>query len=384
MKANNKTKTLQTDSNADIIFKQGDYVHTYIVISTNGYPDGATLYLLDSNMNQLYSPYDINGNQVKTECTIVVGETDALQLPANYDGNKYTDFEEGTYNWKLKYNGNQTFAEQIIPITIKIQDFDLEKNLTSEIYPNENIQIQLKTWLNTNPSVNNFDMDRLTTNASYDSSTGIITYPNSDINDLSIGEHTQIVNQKYELNYKIKNPIIFNYGYGDTHPCTYSRTIPIIIPKGCTMNFLTPKTNTNFVINDITYKATDVINLNGEKQAYFLKRFPPGSYSLTGTTILNDGNTYSVSGSFNVPTIGCSIILSYDENNVIATYMYNNETPIPNASIQILKDNVAIDTLTTNSNGQCTVAIQIGSIYKAQAIDYDNSILLESNNLLIQ
>lgn len=400
MKADNKTKTLQTDSNADIIFKQGDYIHTYVVLDTSGYTNGSILYLLDSDMNQLYSPYDVNANQIKTECTIVVGETDALQLPANYDGNEYTDFEEGTYNWKLKYNGNQIFEEQIIPITIKIQDFDLEKNLTPEIYPNEDIKIQLKTWLNTNLSVNNFDMDRLTTNASYDSSTGIITYPNSDINDLSIGEHTQLINNDYSINYQINSPVIAKIGtsFSDNSRTSFTYLEDKWFGIGSRSSSRTGTVGSNLL--ETQYRMGYVNGLNvhlsvgwSHASNYDLGTkttdpghtkiviIPPGTYTwdVSGKTDFCTNEFYHDSKEFSILTTDCTLTLSRDENNIVATYMYNNETPIPNASIQILEDGIVIDTLITDNNGQCSIEGTLVSAYKAQAIDYDNSILLSSD-----
>ena len=405
MFTDNKIKDLKTDSNADIIFKQGDYIHTYIVLDTSGYTNGSILYLLDSDMNQLYSPYDVNANQIKTECTIVVGETDALQLPANYNGNEYTDFEEGTYNWNLKYNENQTFTEQIIPITIKIQDFDLETNLTPEIYPNEDIQVQLKTYVDTPISLKEFDNDRLTTNASYDESTGIITYPNSDINDLSIGEHTQLINNDYSIDYQINSPVIAKIGtsFSDNSRTSftyledkwfgigsksYSRA-GTVGPNSLETQYRMGYVNglnvhlsvgwSHGSVSDLGTKTTDPDHTK-------IVIIPPGTYTwdVSGKTDFCTNEFYHDSKEFSILTTDCTLALSRDGNNIVATYMYNNETPIPNASVQMLEDGIVIDTLITDSNGQCSVTGQYNSTYKAQAIDYDNSILLESSTLTIE
>ena len=393
MKANNKTKTLQTDSNADIIFKQGDYVHTYVVFDISGYPNGSILYLLDSDMNQLYSPYDVNANQIKTECKIITGETDALQLPANYNGDEYTDFEEGTYNWKLKFNGNQNFEEQIIPITIKIQDFDLETNLTQIIYPGEDIKIKLRTYINTPPSNDVFDVDRLTTNASYDNETGIISYPVSDLNT-SVGNHNQIINvaKNYSINYTIKTPVSLNYSHSPIH---YLQIKDI---RGIVQNITASKLGSftfNFYVDGVD-KGRSYLGITN--QYYFRlgddrasannpKTFPPGTHEIyLKVTNNNDSSIFYISetDTFTITTEDCSLTLSRGESNIVATYMYNNETPIPNASIQILEDDIVIDTLITDSNGQCIFTGQYNSTYKAQAIDYDNSILLESNTLTME
>lgn len=400
MFTDNKIKGLKTDSNADLIFKKGDYLHTYVVIKTIGIPNGEKLYLLDENSNQLYSPYDINGNKTKSICSIVSGETNALQLPANYSGNQYTDFEEGTYNWKLKYDGGSSFTEKIIPITVEIRDFNLETNLTPEIYPNEDIQIQLKTYVDTPISLEEFDNDRLTTNASYDESIGIITYPNSDISNLSIGEHTQLINNNYSINYQINSPVIakigtffsdnsrtsFTYledkwfGIGSRNRSRAGTVGPGLLETEYRMGYVNGL-NVHLSVGWSHGSASDFGTKTTDPAHTKIVIVPPGTYTwdVSGKTDFCTNEFYHDSKEFSILTTDCILTLSRNENNIVATYMYNNETPIPNASIQILEDGIVIDTLITDSNGQCSIEGTLVSAYKAQAIDYDNSILLSSD-----
>ena len=405
MFTDNKIKDLKTDLNADLIFKKGDYLHTYIVIKTTGIPNGEKLYLLDENSNQLYSPYDINGNQTKSICFITSGETDALQLPANYNGNQYTDFAVGTYNWKLKYDGGSSFTGKIIPITVEIRDFDLETNLTPEIYPNEDIQVQLKTYVDTPILLKEFDNNRLTTNASYDESTGIITYPNSDISNLSIGEHTQLINNNYSINYQINSPVIakigtffsdnsrtsFTYledkwfGIGSRNRSRAGTVGPDSLETQYRMGYVNGL-NVHLSVGWSHGSASDLGTKTTDPGHTKIVIVPPGTYTwdVSGKTDFCTNEFYPDSKEFSILTTDCTLTLSHNENNIVATYMYNNETPIPNASVQILEDGIVVDTLITNNNGQCSITGQYSSTYKAQAIDYDNSILLESSTLTIE
>ena len=104
MQPNNRTNPLITDPNADFIFKKGNYTNTYIIVNIGGIPSNCTLNLLDENLNQLYSPVDINRFPNKTPCSVTSNHLEAIQLPANYSNNGYTDFPAGTYNWNLKFS----------------------------------------------------------------------------------------------------------------------------------------------------------------------------------------------------------------------------------------------------------------------------------------
>lgn len=380
----NKSKQLTYDSDAEYIFKKGNYTNTYIVVKTNGLPSGVTLNLLDENYNQLYSPFDVNGNEIKTRCSVVVGETDAIPLPANYSNNSYTDFNEGTYNWFFKYDGSDYYTEKIIPHTVKICDFKLWDILTPEIYPNEDIKVKIKTYVNT--YYDTIDPDLLTPNASYDNQTGIITYPNSDITDLSIGSHTQVLNQlkNYKLNYTVKNPITFTNSIGGGYDITdteYKTSGDILIGAKISDNCLLRIQEINVTINNNT---TTMIGSNSSSllKKYYANTFPPGMYVCSIQALLTDNNWYNCEGFFRINTNDCSIVLSFDEANTLtATYLYNNNG-IRNAKLTLinLNNNNAISTKITNNNGQVTFTANNMGYYKLVAVDtYTNEILIESN-----
>ena len=83
---------------ADFILKKGDYANTYITIETDGIPDGVVLKLVDENLHQLYSPVDANNNWITTACSITVGESDIIPLPAQFDNqlSSHVPFSAGT------------------------------------------------------------------------------------------------------------------------------------------------------------------------------------------------------------------------------------------------------------------------------------------------
>lgn len=201
------------------IFKKGDYANTFIVVKVEGVPDGATLYLIDENSNPLYSPVDTNGNWITTRCSITVGQNDIIPLPAQFsnDLSTHTSFPAGTYEWGLRYPGNDTYYSTDIPLSVEIRDFKVWEVVEPEILPTDDIQVQLKTYGDTNyPDLISYDNADcvydlsyvLTPNATYDPETGIITYPNSDIDDLSVGKHTQIISQEHNctIDYEVINP----------------------------------------------------------------------------------------------------------------------------------------------------------------------------------
>lgn len=190
----------------DILFKKGDYTHTYIGIKTEGIPNDVILNLVDEESNILYSPVDTNKNWITTQCSITVGETDIIQLPAQFndDLSSFMPFDSGTYNWKLQFSGNDEFNAIEIPFPVKIIDFNFWT--CKPIYASEDLKVQLKTPANTYyPS--SYVQPLLTNNASYDETTGIITYPNQDLISTDVGKHTQIINQELNcaIDYEIKN-----------------------------------------------------------------------------------------------------------------------------------------------------------------------------------
>ena len=129
---------------SDFIFKKASYTSTYIVVTTTGIPDGVILNLLDENDNQLYSPVDTNNNWITTACSVTVGETDIIPLPAQFDNqlSSHTPFPSGTYNWKLVFNENNNYERKEIPLTIEIRNFKVWDIQTPQIFPNQNIKIK--------------------------------------------------------------------------------------------------------------------------------------------------------------------------------------------------------------------------------------------------
>jgi len=102
IKANNKTNQLQVDRELGAFLKQGDYLHTYIVVDSTAIPEDLVLKLVDENGEQLYSPFSADGEYIKTECQIKGNNICAIPLPADYNSNKdWVDFESGIYDWKL-------------------------------------------------------------------------------------------------------------------------------------------------------------------------------------------------------------------------------------------------------------------------------------------
>ena len=108
----NLVNPLQTDTRSTISFKEGNYTNMYTIIECTGVPQNAILFLVDEHDQKLYSPYDINGHATKTACSIVANQKNALQLPARYNGNEWTDYPMGTYYWKLWFPGDNNYDEQ--------------------------------------------------------------------------------------------------------------------------------------------------------------------------------------------------------------------------------------------------------------------------------
>lgn len=315
IQTDNKTKPLTIDKSIDLIYKKGNYLNTYLIADITGLPDNATLFLTDAQNNQLYSPFNVNGDYEKTACTAETTNTKiAIPLPAQYDGDFWTDYPAGTYNWKLRYHGDDLYKAKDYPLAIQIVDFNTWEVQNPSIYPNEDISSKIRTYANTIPSVT----DLLTANATYDANTGIITYPNNDINDLSIGEHTQLINNKQLLEYTVKNPIeFFIYGYGiNTH---YSPSINHRYCKiGCKI-----KDDCNLAIDAetiqvrINNKIYNVYNDNpnhslvtNDYSANNTEPLPPNTYMCEVSVELSNNVRYYCNGSFNVNTENCSIALS--------------------------------------------------------------------------
>lgn len=356
----------------DFILKRADYTNTFININTEGLPNNATLYLVDENSNQLYSPVDSNGHWVTTRCSIVVGQNNIIPLPAQFtsDLSSHMPFPAGTYNWKLQYPEDDYFFEEEIPLEVEIRDFKVWDILTPQIYPNENIQVKMKTYGDTlYPRLidNIYDMSYiLTSNATFDVDTGIITYPNSDINNLNIGKHTQVINQANEctIDYEIKNPIqayigsgshennrtSFNYledkWFGIYTEANKTGGFCSYDPRGCADCFESTwrmgyidGANTHISVGYSTYgsnayyKGTKTLDASHTQKVII----PPGTYfwNVSAKTILCQNEFYHDSKQFTITTEDCSIVLTLEygnENNAIGhfpninTLILNNQT----------------------------------------------------------
>lgn len=372
---------------ADFILKKGDYTNTYITIETDGIPDGVILKLVDENLHQLYSPVDANNNWITTACSITVGESDIIPLPAQFDNqlSSHVPFSAGTYNWKLKFSGNSYYEEKELPLEIEIRDFKVWDILTPEVYPNEDIKVKLKTYADTYYPNNYFDNNLLTTNATYDETTGIITYPNQDITDLSAGKHMQVINQSNNcfIDYEVENPISFYVAHSNE---------PYIHNHG----------GYNTAANWIGYTALtgnqsglDSLTINGinqtiKGQSYDDNRIstsltlPPGTYycQVGGKTTTCNAETYICDGTFTVTTEQCTLSLTLEGDIIKTTYLYDNTTPIPNARIGLIDahTNALLETAVSDAQGQCIWTTTESGIYKSVAYDMrTNEIILESN-----
>lgn len=372
---------------ADFILKKGDYTNTYITIETDGIPDGVILKLVDENLHQLYSPVDANNNWITTACSITVGESDIIPLPAQFDNqlSSHVPFSAGTYNWKLKFSDNGYYEEKELPLEIEIRDFKVWDILTPEVYPNEDIKVKLKTYADTYYPNNYFDNNLLTTNATYDETTGIITYPNQDITDLSVGKHMQVINQSNNcfIDYEVKNPISFYVAHSNE---------PYIHNHG----------GYNTATNWIGYTALtgnqsglDSLTINGINQTIKGQSYndnmistsltlPPGTYycQVGGKTTTCNAETYICDGTFTVTTEQCTLSLTLEGGIIKTTYLYDNTTPIPNARIGLIDayTNALLETAVSDAQGQCIWTTTESGIYKSVAYDMrTNEIILESN-----
>lgn len=190
VQSNNRENTLEINREADLIFKKGDYLHTYITVDLTGFPDNITFDLLDEHNNQLYSPFTPDREYEKYKCTIGINGIYAIPLPADYIDNKtWIDFEPGVYNWKLKSEPTEYYDSLTINLRVEIRSFSTWEPYRNYICPNEPVIYEIRTYADTTPLSTNL----LTTNATYEN--GYITYPPSDI-DTTIGEHTQVIGNR--------------------------------------------------------------------------------------------------------------------------------------------------------------------------------------------
>ena len=376
-----------TTHNIDLTFKKGNYTNTYMHIRPMGTPSGFTAYLLDENDNQLYSPVDANGSPGKTPCSVTIGSTNVMPLPANYDGNTYTDFDVGTYNWKLKYNGNAIYKSYTIPIIVKIVDFKVWDPIHS-IYPNEHLYANVKNYDNTIPIVaeaNNLyghisDIHG-SENVIYEDVAGTLGF--YDI-DTSIGQHTYHPDNlpSHNIEYEVKNPIEF---WTSTPSITYGTQTKI----GYKILIGSTKTERTIKKNGTIITPNNTGRINNEIELSYINNLIPGTYNweIIGSTTACQGN-FSCFGTTEVKTDNCTITLEtnnrFSPNSTLTgTYKYNN-TPIPDAKIEIYKDDTLIDTLMTDSNGQISLSAQGLGNYIAKVIDIGtDNILLISNTIEI-
>lgn len=373
-------------------------------ISHQQIPDGIILNLCDEKGQQLYSPYDTNGNAIKTRCTVTIGEENVLPLPADYiNSNEYIDFEVGTYYWQLKYFGNEYWQSYSIPFVIEIRDFELFEVLTPAIFPNEDLQIKIMTPVGTYGDVSYITfLDTYSIGTSYDNNTGILTVSNNSLAaaDLTVGSHTKTFNQtkNYVINYEIINPIDFYC----THTGTYTKngfSIGAEINQNCAMFFATPfSTDMNITCNNqnISSSDTQMVHRRRNMKGFDGTLFPPGHYYCVVNGVLDDNKTYTCADTLEVSTDDCALDLTIQgqpllsETNptvtLVSNYLYNSATTIPNARIGLINTNTntIVSTQTTDTNGVTTWTVSAEGNYKVVALDYDNTWLLSSSTLNIR
>lgn len=350
--------------------------------------------LCDAQGNQLYSPYNKDGAAQKTECKVIFGRDNFIPLPANYNGNTYTDFEEGTYTWYLEpINPPSEYEETRIPIVVEIRDFKEWELVTPLIYPNGDILVKIRDYQGNIP----ITTDLLTSNATYDNTTGIITYPNRDIIDLSIGVHSQLINQEKNcyLDYEVKNPIyiskigVIDGVEEDVNRYLYNSSdyykIGCKIYDDCQLSF---NESSDFILslNNVNINTpVTYINKSATKNVSLL---PPGIYDCTCTTTLSNGTTYTCDDTFEITTENCTLSLETNTDYLdvstngffilTAEYKYE-EQPIPNARIGFYTNNdVLKGVVTTDSEGKAHFNGNKTGTYIAKALS-QNIPLLVSN-----
>lgn len=388
----NLNKTLTKDNDTTFIFKKGNYTNTYVIAEINGLPDNQTLYLgyLDENNNfiQLYTPFDLNGNYIRTKCCCESKNTQAMPLPANYnsDYSYWEDFPVGTYNWILRLPESENFLAADYPFNVEIIDFETFDVINPSIYPNEDIKVNLRTYANNIPESTNLT----TANSVYDTSTGIITYPNKDITDLSVGSHTQIINNLQALDYEIKNP----FEVYITNELVDGMNININL-KNLISN--SPPIIKQIIINNTIY-TSPMSKSQTENTTTWSFWSPPNTYNCT---IIGDIEElleeYSISSTTTVSSSTFALSLNnpnYDEsdyttnnastNNPVtltATYLYFKSIPVSDATVQIIDSttNSIIYEGITNNNGQITTTVTKSGQYQAVITNINNERILTSN-----
>lgn len=372
----------------DILFKKGDYTHTYIGVKTEGIPDDVILNLVDEESNLLYSPVDTNKNWITTQCSITVGETDIIQLPAQFndDLSSFMPFDSGTYNWKLKFSGNDDFNEIEIPFVTDIIDFNFWE--CESIYPLQDLKVQLKTPANTYYPLN-YANQILTQNASYDEATGIVTYPSQDLISMTPGKHMQIINQENNcfIDYEVKNPLYIPSWVTDTREYTSNNiNLATAIYKECPLQYdvwskWEVKANNKKINSSNRARYSDSSKQQGDNQIPG-SLLPPGTYNMVFNVVLSDNNEYVCEKNITVTTENCELILNNNNGGIKTRYFHQDITPISNALIILKQNNDFYNEARTDENGEIVWGILPPGVYQCTAIDADGtSPLLLSNTI---
>lgn len=394
MKADNKTINVIEDNRANFIFKKGNYANTYISLSTTGLPDGGEIILRKKDKTQLYSPFNPNGVYEKTPCKIIIGKNYVIPLPAEYDQyNNWTDFQAGTYNWELHYAGSDTdpkFESKTIDLTVEIRDFEVWHQRQTAIYSYNDLEVDIRTYVDTIPETNPWP----TTHSTYNATTGIAKYPREDLGD-------------EDGYYELILPEPANSGYGP-RILKYTIISPLKIYTNIPVE-TTYQTNSyqRYVGGQIDSQVQDQIKINLSKQKNItsakapvgqekednsnlhyakytnLQGLLPGSYSFKVELYLTDGYKHTVYHDFKIATTNCSITLTNNLTNLTAEYLFNT-TPLSGATIRIVNKttNEIVYEGLSNNLGKSNVTITKNGNYQAYVLDGDE-IILSSNVLKI-
>ena len=297
----NLANPLQTDTRSTISFKEGNYTNMYTIIECTGVPQNAILFLVDEHDQKLYSPYDINGHATKTACSIVANQKNALQLPARYNGNEWTDYPMGTYYWQLWFPGDNNYDEQFLPITVKIDKFETWELDKETLYQQDDLIVNVRTYGDTIP-VGRYYEDSDAHKQYMVDGDGTIIF-NGLRNQMAIGEHnyTLYINGDTEkiqtLSYTILPPL--DVTQGGSNPATYSGQ-NLINQTGAGYILATAKNELTFTDNIQLYVNgvldTDIMvrNISDTERAIYRTSslLPPGVHQLTIRATLSDNNTY--------------------------------------------------------------------------------------------
>ena len=373
-----------TVNNGEELFQSGQIVnavdYTHIIITRDGntfsvdYNDGEYVGTCEVNVdieNKL-GFYDVNWGARNTisikDVSVKPASKNAIQLPAQYnaDFSSWEDFAADSYDWVLHLPESSNFTEHNYPVAVDIVDFDTFEMVNSVIFPDENLTAKTRTYVNTIPE----STDLLTTNATYDASTGIITYPPSDIDDLSVGEHTQLITGATNqlLTYTIKNPIEFftrnnsdNAVYGTDRRNQYIGYTALIGELNLD-SYIDIKINGQSMT-----RINEHADLHHRYQSY---KLPPGTYNyeVTGNTSTCSG-LYTVTGTTHVVTTDCTLTLE-DYTDIISRYTRIKNCITTTGEVVITDDTNQLS-FRGGHNASCT--IDASSLYALK--NHDNTAL---------